>query len=78
MNNDALKWILKLEHSIKDRSGIYGYTQRTLAYNSNRIEGSTLMEEQMDYAKQCELFDIHERYQYAMSQEKEAVQPKCW
>ena len=46
MNNDALKWVLKLEHSIKDRSGIYGYTQRTLAYNSNRIEGSTLTEDQ--------------------------------
>ena len=46
MNNKALIWVLKLEHSIKDRSGIYGYTQRTLAYNSNRIEGSTLTEEQ--------------------------------
>ncbi len=46
MNNDALVWVLKLEHSIKDRSGIYGYTQRTLAYNSNRIEGSTLTEAQ--------------------------------
>jgi len=46
MNNDALIWVLKLEHSIKDRSGIYGYTQRTLAYNSNRIEGSTLTEDQ--------------------------------
>ncbi len=46
MNNNALIWVLKLEHSIKDRSGIYGYTQRTLAYNSNRIEGSTLTEEQ--------------------------------
>lgn len=46
MNNKALIWVLKLEHSIKDRSGIYGYTQRTLAYNSNRIEGSTLTEDQ--------------------------------
>lgn len=46
MNNDALKWVLKLEHEKKDRSGIYGYTQRTLAYNSNRIEGSTLTEDQ--------------------------------
>ena len=43
---DALIWVLDLEHSIKDRSGIYGYTQRTLAYNSNRIEGSTLTKEQ--------------------------------
>lgn len=46
MDKEALIWVLKLEHSIKDRSGIYGYTQRTLAYNSNRIEGSTLTEEQ--------------------------------
>lgn len=29
-----------------DRSGIYAYTQRLLAYNSNKIEGSTLTEEQ--------------------------------
>lgn len=46
MNNDALKWVFQLEHKKKDRSGIYGYTQRTLAYNSNRIEGSTLTEDQ--------------------------------
>ena len=46
MDNKALVWILQLEHSKKDRSGIYGYTQRTLAYNSNRIEGSTLTEAQ--------------------------------
>ena len=29
-----------------DRSGVYAYTQRLLAYNSNKIEGSTLTEEQ--------------------------------
>lgn len=46
MDNRALVWILQLEHSKKDRSGIYGYTQRTLAYNSNKIEGSTLTEAQ--------------------------------
>lgn len=45
-NNEALLWNLKLEFSRHDRSGIYGYTQRTLAYNSNRIEGSTLTETQ--------------------------------
>ena len=28
------------------RKGVYGYTQRVLAYNSNKIEGSTLTEEQ--------------------------------
>lgn len=32
MNNEALIWVLKKEYEIKDRSGIYGYTQRTLAY----------------------------------------------
>lgn len=46
MNNDALKWVLTTEYKLKDRSGLYGYTQRTMAYNSNRIEGSTLTEEQ--------------------------------
>lgn len=45
-DRNALVWVLKLEHSMKDRSGIYGYSQRALAYNSNRIEGSTLTEEQ--------------------------------
>lgn len=46
MNNAALKWVLATEHKLKDRSGLYGYTQRTMAYNSNRIEGSTLTEDQ--------------------------------
>lgn len=36
----------KIERRRFDRSGIYAYTQRLLAYNSNRIEGSTLTEEQ--------------------------------
>ncbi len=30
----------------KDRNGAYGYTQRSLAYNSNKIEGSKLTEAQ--------------------------------
>ncbi len=30
----------------KKKSGVYGYMQRTIAYNSNRIEGSTLTEGQ--------------------------------
>lgn len=37
---------LKIEYEKKDRSGIYAITQRMLAYNSNKIEGSTLTEEQ--------------------------------
>ncbi|MCD8241500.1 MAG: Fic family protein [Lachnospiraceae bacterium] len=36
----------QIERAKFDRSGIYAYTQRALAYNSNRIEGSTLTEEQ--------------------------------
>ena len=34
------------ERDRQDRGGIYAFTQRRLAYNSNRIEGSTLTEEQ--------------------------------
>ena len=36
----------KIEHTKRDRSGVYGFTQRLLAYNYNKIEGSTLTEEQ--------------------------------
>lgn len=41
-----LKERLKIEFEKQDRSGIYGYTQRHLAYNSNKIEGSRLTEKQ--------------------------------
>lgn len=37
---------LQIEHAKRDRSGVYGFTQRLMAYNSNKIEGSTLTEEQ--------------------------------
>lgn len=36
----------QIERKKFDRSGVYAYTQRLLAYNSNKIEGSTLTEEQ--------------------------------
>lgn len=36
----------EIEQKKFDRSGVYAYTQRLLAYNSNKIEGSTLTEEQ--------------------------------
>lgn len=36
----------KIEQKKRDRSGVYGFTQRLMAYNSNKIEGSTLTEEQ--------------------------------
>lgn len=37
---------LRIEKEKRDRSGIYAVTQRELAYNSNKIEGSTLTREQ--------------------------------
>ena len=43
---DFLLERFKIERERFDRSGIYAYTQRLLAYNSNKIEGSTLTEEQ--------------------------------
>lgn len=36
----------EIESEKNDRGGIYAYTQRKLAYNSNKIEGSTLTEKQ--------------------------------
>ena len=41
---DMLKERLIVEFARHDRSGVYGYTQRKMSYNSNRIEGSTLTE----------------------------------
>ncbi len=43
---DFLLERFKIEQDKFDRSGVYAYTQRLLAYNSNKIEGSTLTEEQ--------------------------------
>lgn len=43
---DLLLERFKIEKERFDRSGVYAYTQRLLAYNSNKIEGSTLTEEQ--------------------------------
>lgn len=48
-DNEFLSFILErfqIERKRFDRSGIYAFTQRMLAYNSNKIEGSTLTEEQ--------------------------------
>lgn len=48
-NREFLVFLLerfKIERDKFDRSGVYAYTQRLLAYNSNKIEGSTLTEEQ--------------------------------
>ena len=43
---DFLLERFRIERDKFDRSGVYAYTQRLLAYNSNKIEGSTLTEEQ--------------------------------
>ena len=43
---EELKKRLLIEFSRQDRSSVYGYTQRSMAYNSNKIEGSTLTEKQ--------------------------------
>lgn len=43
---DFLLERFKIERKKFDRSGVYAYTQRLLAYNSNKIEGGTLTEEQ--------------------------------
>ena len=43
------RWLIerfKIERKRFDRSGVYAYTQRAMAYNSNKIEGSTLTPEQ--------------------------------
>ena len=42
-------WLIErflIERKRFDRSGVYAYTQRAMAYNSNKIEGSTLTQEQ--------------------------------
>ena len=38
---------LKIERERFDRSGVYAYTQKTMAYNSNKIEGNNLTLEQI-------------------------------
>lgn len=43
---DFLLERFRIEREKFDRSGVYAFTQRLLAYHSNRIEGSTLTEEQ--------------------------------
>lgn len=48
-NQEFLSFLLerfRIERVKFDRSGVYACTQRLLAYNSNKIEGSTLTEEQ--------------------------------
>ena len=39
----------QIEYKKFDRSGVYAYTQRTMAFNSNKMEGGLLTEEQTAY-----------------------------
>ena len=43
--NVLIETFLK-EHKLNDRKGVYAKTQKMMAYNSNKIEGSTLTSEQ--------------------------------
>lgn len=43
---EALIQRFEIEQKKNDRGGVYALTQRMLAYNSNKIEGSTLTEKQ--------------------------------
>lgn len=43
---DELKKQLQRELTSHERKGVYAYTQKLMAYNSNKIEGSTLTSEQ--------------------------------
>ncbi|MCM1382019.1 MAG: Fic family protein, partial [Muribaculaceae bacterium] len=48
-NSEIINFLLErfvIERKKFDRGGVYAFTQRLLAYNSNKIEGSTLTEEQ--------------------------------
>ena len=50
MQSNVVKKIknrLLLEFETHDKSGIYGYSQRVMAYNSNKLEGSTLTENKL-------------------------------
>lgn len=45
INKEFLGFLLqrfKIKREKFDRSGVYVYTQRLLAYNSNKVEGSVL------------------------------------
>lgn len=46
MNSQELLKQIQIEYQSEVRNGIYGYISRTLAYNSNKIEGSNLTEDQ--------------------------------
>lgn len=63
---ERLKQRLAIEFQNQDRSGAYGFTQRSMAYNSNKIEGSTLTEKQT-----ASLFDTGTFLQMTKTQSSE-------
>ena len=49
--DDFKDWLIErfmIERKRFDRSGVYAYTQRAIAYNSNKIEGSRLTSDQTE------------------------------
>lgn len=53
---------LKIEFKKQDRNGVYGYTQRHLAFNSNKIEGSTLTPKQTNALFETGLLKTEDTY----------------
>lgn len=67
------EWLIqrfKIERDKFDRSGIYAYTQREMAYNSNKIEGSTLNEEQTASLFDTGMLPISDNYYRAKDVEE--------
>ena len=56
----------QIEWKRRDRSGIYGLTQRLLAYNSNKIEGSALTE----VCRHLSLIPAHFQNQMIITEQK--------
>ncbi len=70
MDNEYLIERFCVERKKFDRSGIYAYTQRMFAYNSNKIEGSMLMEEQTESLFDTGMFPANDDYYRAKDVEE--------
>lgn len=70
MKNEQLIRRFQIERKKFDRFGIYAYTQRTLAYNSNKIEGSTLNEEQIAFLFDTGMLPVSDDYYRAKDVEE--------
>lgn len=69
---------LKIERERFDRSGVYAYTQRTMAYNSNKMEGNKLTLEQTVLLFDNGTLPINDGYYYAKDVESEMKQLLKW